>query len=102
VLLREDFPNYFQHLLEETVIRAPRAREYYQTRDLKEAYFEPMGVISLLDFILHDGAVPLGVICSESRTRERQWSDADVNYLRALTALASRFFKVNPDIGASI
>jgi len=46
--------------------------------------------------------VPLGVICSESRTRERQWSDADVNYLRALTALASRFFKVNPDIGASI
>lgn len=93
VLFRRDFPSYFAHLLEETFIKAPSARQHASTRELTTKYFEPHGVVALLDYILHDGATPLGVICCESRTPVREWTDVHTGYLLKLTALAACYFR---------
>lgn len=93
ILLRRNFPNYFSHLIEETFIKAPNVRQHNSTRELTAKYFEPHGVVSLLDYILHDGAIPLGVICCESRTPVREWTDTHTAYLLKLTALAACYFR---------
>ncbi len=92
-LLRRDFPTYFSQLLEETFIKAPLARQHASTRELTSTYFEPHGVVALLDYILHDGATPIGVICCESRTPVREWTDVQTGYLLKLTALAACYFR---------
>lgn len=92
VLLRQEYPVYFSRLLEETFIKAPNARNDRWTRELARAYFEPRDIASLLDYILHDGAVPLGVICCESRVPVSTWSPAQAQYLLKLTALAASYF----------
>lgn len=97
ILLRRDFPTYFSNLLEETFIKAPNARQHSSTRELTAKYFEPHGVLALLDYILHDGAIPIGVICCESRTPVREWTDIQTGYLLKLTALAACYFRRTVD-----
>jgi GAF domain-containing protein len=92
ILLRRDYPTYFGHLLEETFIKAPDARRHRWTSELAATYFEPHGIVSMLDYILHDGATPQGVICCESRKPIREWTEPQASYLLKLTALASRYF----------
>lgn len=92
VLLRREYSVYFNRLLEETFIKAPDARNDRWTRELARAYFEPRDIQSLLDYILHDGAVPLGVICCESRVPVEAWTQAQTQYLLKLTALAASYF----------
>jgi GAF domain-containing protein len=92
VLLRRNYPTYFSHLLEETFIKAPDARRNQWTRELSADYFEPHGIVSMLDYILHDGSTPLGIICCERREPVEFWSDAQAAYLLKLTALAASYF----------
>ncbi len=91
-LMRADFPKYFDTILEETTICAPDACVHYQTNELAEAYFEPNGIVSLLDFIVHQDFKPVGIICCESKGRKRDWSAENVSYLRNLATFTS--FKV--------
>lgn len=102
ILLRRDFPTYFSHLLEETFIKAPSVRHHTSTRELTAKYFEPHGVVALLDYILHDGATPLGVICCESRTPVREWTDTHTSYLLKLTALAACYFRRTAEESARV
>lgn len=89
----EQAPTYFRHLREETVIVAPDARNNQITFELTDFYFKPLGIVSLLDFIIHrPGADPYGVVCCENRHGRRDWSDADVSYLRTIVALAALHF----------
>lgn len=88
-LRREDFPTYFAAVIEENIVCAPDARTHPVTQELTAAYFAPNGIVSLLDFIVHHDFHPVGIICCESRTQRRDWSESDRAYLRSLAALAS-------------
>ncbi len=88
-LMRDDFPRYFESILEETTISAPDARTHPMTRELTEAYFVPNEIISLLDFIMHSNLKPVGVICCESKRKRRNWSEEDRQYILSLAAYAS-------------
>ena len=92
-LMRTDFPKYFDCILEETTICAPDACAHHQTAELAEAYFQPNGIISLLDYIVHKNFKPAGIICCESKNTRRDWSVTDISYLRDLAVFAS--FKAN-------
>ncbi|MFT5049146.1 MAG: GAF domain-containing protein [Chlamydiales bacterium] len=88
-LLESDFPVYFKSIVEETTVCAPVATEHPMTRELAEPYFEPNGILSLLDFIVHHDFKPAGIICCESRSKRRDWSQADRDYLLRLATIAS-------------
>ena len=92
-LMRSDFPKYFEFILEETTICAPDACHHHQTSELCDAYFKPNGIVSLLDFIVHKNFKPAGIICCESKNKRRDWSAANISYLRDLATYAS--FKAN-------
>jgi len=89
VLPRSDCPTYFATIIEETLVCAPDARTHRVTKELTESYFEPNGIISLLDFIVHQDYSPVGIICCESRSKRRDWTEKDQRYLLALATLAS-------------
>jgi len=92
-LLREQFPTYFEAILEETTICAPSARTHPLTKELAEAYFVPNEIESLLDFIVHKNFKPIGIICCESKRKRREWSEDDKSYLRSQANYAS--FRAN-------
>ncbi|MEM9157669.1 MAG: GAF domain-containing protein [Verrucomicrobiota bacterium] len=92
ILRKEDFPKYFERVIEDNVISAPDALNHSATKDLTEPYFRPKGIISLLDFILHRNYTPVGVICCENRKDMRNWKEADIDYLRSIAALTSFHF----------
>ncbi|AOS45811.1 hypothetical protein Verru16b_02900 [Lacunisphaera limnophila] len=92
VLRQQDCPRYFRAIVEENYVCAPDVADHLATREFLESYFKPNGIVSLLDFIMHEDAVPFGIICCENRRGIRQWSDADRNYLRSIATLTSFLF----------
>lgn len=95
VLMKADYPRYFETMVEYNYICAPDARNHPDTKELAEDYFKPNNIHSLLDFILHEDYKPIGVVCCEHRTRMRSWSDHDKSYLRSIAALISSRFQFN-------
>lgn len=97
-LSHDDSPEYFRHIREQTVIAASDACGHPMTRTLADSYFRPLGIVSMLDFIIHrhEDFAPIGVICCENRGHRRDWSEADINYLRRIAALTSRHFSETP------
>ncbi|MGJ8639645.1 MAG: GAF domain-containing protein [Opitutaceae bacterium] len=92
ILYRKDFPHYFQAIIEETCIAAVDAQRQMATRELSEAYLIPNGIQSILDFILHQDSVPVGVICCECRDTRRDWTDTEKGKLRVIAELLSHRF----------
>ena len=88
-LFREDFPTYFDVIVQENTVCAPDARTDRITQELSEPYFVPNDVVSLLDFVVHHDFRPVGVICCESKRVRREWSEQDRRYLLKLATLAS-------------
>lgn len=91
VLKKQDFTPYFDFILNHDVLKANDARENPNTNCFNESYFEPLNIISLLDFIFHTDFKPTGVICCESVGNEVAWTDTDVANLKRISNIASMF-----------
>lgn len=92
-VMKGDCPQYFETMIEYNYISAPDACEHPATRELSEKYLKPNGVLSILDFILHEDYKPIGVICCENRSSIRNWSEKDMSYLRSIAMLVSSRFE---------
>ena len=95
ILEKRDYPTYFQHIVEENIVSAPNAHQQHATREFTESYFKPLGIVSLLDFILHVNFKPVGIICCENRREIRNWSKEDEIYLLKIASYASMRFKLS-------
>jgi signal transduction histidine kinase len=79
LLRAADFPSYFQALEERRDIPAERAREDPITRELREAYLEPLGIVSMLDAPIYREGQVVGVVCHETCS-PRSWSTEDRDF----------------------
>lgn len=94
VLSAKDQLEYFKRIQTDHFIVASDARNHPATAEFTDQYFAEHDIYSLLDFILHDKFVPVGVICCENAGEPREWSDDDVSYLRQVSTLISFRFKI--------
>lgn len=92
VLTKEQFPQYFDFILENNVLSASDARHHDATACFNKAYFEPLNIFSLLDFIFHYQFRPTGIICCEREGDATQWSLEDVQVLKRVANITSMFF----------
>ena len=92
---KSDFTQYFEGILNQEIINAPQARSHEVTKCFNEAYFKPLQIYSLLDFILYQEFIPQGIICCESVGKETQWSDAHIESLRRIARVSSMYFKLS-------
>lgn len=94
VLRKEDFPKYFEAIVESELVVASDARSHSVTECFTESYFEPNNIYSLLDFILHKNFSPVGVVCCEATGGPITWTATDIENIRTLATLVSFYFEV--------
>ncbi|SFM13882.1 sensor domain-containing phosphodiesterase [Marinobacter zhejiangensis] len=87
-LHRRDHPTYFQALGLARLIDVPDARNDPRTRSFNEGYLTPLGIYSLLDAPVFDGARPSGVVCLESTT-PRKWTLPELSFVVAVADTVS-------------
>ena len=94
VLSAEDYPEYFNAILESDVIRAPDARNHPHTMCFNKAYFPAVNVYSLLDYIFSNDFAPFGIICCESVGHIVEWSDQDLANLKRAARIVLIFSNI--------
>ena len=92
LLQQQNYPPYFEAITQEELVVASDARNHSVTRCFNNSYFEPLGIFSLLDFILHQDFKPAGVICCERKGEMTQWTNEDIDHIRMVASLISFCF----------
>lgn len=87
VLREEDFPDYFAAVTTSLRVVAPDAITHPATRAFDDVYFAPLDIRSLLDFVVLIGDRPVAVLCCEHCAEQKQWTQADSDYLQAMSSV---------------
>lgn len=82
VLREDDFGPYFDAMRRDNLIVAGHARENPVTACFNEIYFDPLGIVSLLDVGIAIGGEPFGLFCCENTTDVMEWTPQQVDFLR--------------------
>ena len=90
-LKADDFPEYFNYILENQILDASDARNNDFTKQFNKPYFEPYKIYSLLDYIYLIDNKPLGVICCESVDSKVTWSHEDKESLIKIADITTLF-----------
>jgi GAF domain-containing protein len=93
-LSARDAALYFDEILHDGVINAADVESNPCTQCFHERYSKPYDVVSLYDMAIKIGPRPVAVLCCESCTTTRQWSQADENYLANMAVLLRISFMV--------
>ncbi len=101
VLKEDDFGPYFEAMRQDGLIVAGDARHHPVTACFNEIYFDPLGIVSLLDVGINVSGQPFGLFCCENTTDVMQWTDEQVEYLRQTgTLLGFALKKVRQPVAA--
>ena len=101
VTLTEDaFPEYFEAITKDLRIVAPDALTHPATSCFDEAYFTPLDIRSLLDFVVLEKGAPVAVLCCEHCSEQKPWSSADLDYLQAIATVVKFAFKARVPVTA--
>jgi signal transduction histidine kinase len=74
VLHADDYPHYFEALRHARAIDAHEARNDPRTREFRDHYLVPLGIMSMLDATIRIEGKIQGVVCFEHVGQARQWS----------------------------
>ncbi|MDO3722780.1 sensor domain-containing phosphodiesterase [Marinobacter sp. chi1] len=88
VLLGKEHPRYFDALTNARVIDASDAQTDERTNTFTEGYLKVLGIYSMLDAPIFDGARPSGVICLEAM-HSRTWTLPELSLVAALADTVS-------------
>jgi len=84
LLQAADFPSYFRALHERASLPAGDARENPITAELRAAYLEPLGILSLLDAPIFRNGRVIGVVCHEETGTRREWTAEERDFASAM------------------
>jgi len=91
VLRKNDFPIYFEALIENKIIIAPNIYTHELTKEFSKIYATPNDIISLLDVPLRIDGKLIGVLCFEKTgSKEKSFAPAEQSFaFSCATVLAS-------------
>lgn len=89
VFTAQDFPRYFESLEKCRTIAASHARTDHRTSEYREAYLEPLGIISMLDVPIRLHGSEIGIVCHEHVGSVRDWSLEEQNFAAAIADFVS-------------
>ncbi len=84
-----DYPTYFQAVEDSRIIAAERAREDAATREFRDAYLEPLGIMSMMDVGVRRHGKLLGVLCCEHVESVREWTLEEQDFASSLADLVA-------------
>ena len=89
ILKREDYPNYFSAIENNTVISANNAHYHPATSEFSENYLTPLGIGAMLDIPIRRQGHLIGVICCEHVGGNRTWRSDEQGFVSGLSDLVS-------------
>jgi two-component system cell cycle sensor histidine kinase/response regulator CckA len=92
VLRQQDFPTYFAVMSEKRAIVADDALGSTLTRELRDAYLEPLGIVSMLDAPIYIEGRIVGIVCHEHIGTPRTWSEAECAFAGAVADNVARLY----------
>ncbi|MEY2829586.1 MAG: hypothetical protein RIQ33_1444 [Bacteroidota bacterium] len=90
-LFETDYPNYFNHLKQDTIISVDDAQLNPITSEFTENYLKPLGITSMLDVPISINNKVIGVVCYEHIGKKREWKI----YEQMFTRTISDFLSIN-------
>lgn len=87
-LYKNDYFDYFEHLLSDDIIIADDAEHHPATSCFTDRYLKPLGIKSMLDVPITYRNEIIGVICVES-FELRKWSKCEVDFINMLSSIYS-------------
>lgn len=93
VLRAQDFPAYFDAMGARRAIVASDALGSTMTHELRSAYLEPLGIVSMLDAPIYIDGNIVGIVCHEHSGEERRtWSEAECAFAGAVADNIARLY----------
>lgn len=93
VLREQDFPGYFQAIEARRTIAAAYAASSDLTKELRQAYFDPLGITSTLDAPIYVEGRVVGVVCHEHTGLPREWTGAECDFVSSVADNISRLYQ---------
>ncbi|CAN5313852.1 hypothetical protein BH09VER1_BH09VER1_36550 [soil metagenome] len=81
-----DFPEYFRKITGNEPVIADEALTHSATQVLAESYLKPLGIVSMLDVPIREGAEPVGVICSE-HVEPHKWTLEESEFVTSVAGI---------------
>ncbi|NUN99729.1 MAG: PAS domain-containing protein [Saprospiraceae bacterium] len=88
-LFEKDYPEYFSYLKQNAHIVAIDAHTHPATAEFSNDYLAPLGISSMLDIPLQEGAQIVGVICHEHVGVLRNWTESEQGFARSVSNIIS-------------
>lgn len=85
-------PIYFAALSQHRVMPVNDVGQHPDCRELVASYFQPQGIVSLLDATLRHKGELAGVLCLEQRGQQREWSETEIGFAADLVDLISQLW----------
>ncbi|MDW3211360.1 MAG: PAS domain S-box protein [Reichenbachiella sp.] len=92
ILLRKDFPNYFEAFKNELAILAEDAAEDPRTREFKENYLDAFDIKSMLDVQVSIQGKLFGIICLEQIAEKREWKKSEELYVSSVASYIAQAY----------
>jgi two-component system, cell cycle sensor histidine kinase and response regulator CckA len=93
VLRAQDFPGYFGAIEGRRTIAATHIGNSELTKELRYAYFEPLGITSTLDAPIYSEGRVVGVVCHEHTGLPREWTGAECDFVSAVADNIARIYQ---------
>ena len=97
-IYKKDFPRYFSALENFGIIDADDARNDPRTNEFSDAYYDSVGISSILEACLYKSGHFSGVISTENLGGIRHWKESEKLFLNSVSNLISQrmlFDKIN-------
>jgi len=96
ILKSSKYPHYFQAIQQSHNVAAFDAVNDPQTKEFKESYLDPLGIVSMLDVPIWLRGETRGVLCHEIvGCEKRDWSFEDQDFAASVANIISRYLESN-------
>jgi two-component sensor histidine kinase len=87
VMLKENYPVYFNHISRTDIIISTKAQEEPFNSEIVENYLVPKKIFSMMEVPILSGGKFKGIVCFENTNEVRIWTNDEQHFALALTQL---------------
>lgn len=87
VMLKENYPVYFNHISRKDIIISTKAQEEVFNSEIVENYLVPKKIFSMMEVPILSGGKFKGIVCFENTNEIRDWTNDEQHFALALTQL---------------
>lgn len=87
IMLKENYPIYFNHISRTDIIISNKAQEESFNSELVNSYLVPKKIFSMMEVPILSGGKFKGIVCFENTHEVRNWTNDEQHFALALTQL---------------